>query len=96
MFAKKSELFINFLKKFRPTDWIQEWTEVFEEPPSKEGGLYPHHPHSIYCLPLHFINCREESEFNKLKVISLGAKPIFLTAPGGFVAKGNGFQEVNP
>jgi hypothetical protein len=75
---------MNYLK---PENLFAEFTEIYEELPEKEGCMFPMHPHSIYCLPVHYNTNRTDSIFNKLNVITLGAKPIFIVAPGGFIPK---------
>jgi len=45
--------------------------------------MFPFHPHSIYCLPIHLTNFKEDSIFYQKKVTPLGARPIFMGTPVG-------------
>ena len=75
---------MNYLK---PENIFEEYTEIYEENPEENGSMFPMHPHSIYCLPAHFSTNRKDSIFSKLNVILLGAKPIFIVSPGGFIPR---------
>jgi len=45
--------------------------------------MFPFHPHSIACYPIHLSNFKEDSIFYQKKVTPLGAFPFFMSTPGG-------------
>jgi hypothetical protein len=53
--------------------------------------MFTHHPHSIFCLPIHYNFNKKDSIFYKKNIIPLGAKTIFVGVPAGMLPKLWGF-----